>query len=117
MNRIVPKADTPEGAVGEPVQGALDLAWPAAGPRGFFSFHYTVTELTMRDGRTQVSGRRVRLEDGKLSNETFEGELEQHAFVDAVREAQERVLTQWAALMNPFAWLLPAPRRARDDRD
>ena len=34
-----------------------------------------------------------------------------------LREAQERVLSQWATLMNPLSWLLPAPRHGRDEHD
>src|SRR5262249_2440204 len=109
MSKIIPRSDAPQNALDEAAPGALELLWPAPEPRGFFSFQYTFTELTMRDGRTQVSGRRVRLDNGRLSSETFEGELGAHAFVEAVQEAQERLFSQWAALMNPFAWLLPAP--------
>jgi hypothetical protein len=115
MSRIVPKTEIQPPALDETPPGALDFLWRPPAPTGFFSFHYTVAELSARDGRTQVRVRRVSLDDGRLGSETFEAEIGEHAFSDAVREAQERVLSQWAALMNPFAWLLPAPRRSRDE--
>ena len=115
MSRIVPKTGSPPPALEETPPGPLDVLWQVPAPRGFFSFHYTVAELSARDGRTQVRARRVSLDDGRLTSETFEAELGEHAFADAVREAQERVLSQWATLVNPFAWLLPAPRRPRDE--
>ena len=46
---------------------------PAAAP--FFSFRYSSTEVSLVDRKTRVRSRSARFADGKLSSETFEGEL------------------------------------------
>jgi hypothetical protein len=114
-----PQADlretgTPAGDLEAARPHALDLARSAEEGAGFFRFRYTVTEVSLRDGRAQVQGRRVDFSDGRLRTETFEGELAPQAFVEAVRETQERMLAQCAALMNPWSWLLPARKPPRD---
>jgi hypothetical protein len=79
---------------------------------GFFSFHYTRTEISSQGGRTHVRTRTASLQDGRLTSESFEGELDARAHVDAVRAAEREVLEQAARLLNPFSWLL----RSRGDR-
>ena len=83
---------------------------PQPGFGGFFSFHYTRTEVRSQGGRTHVSSRTTSLQDGRLTSESFEGELDARAHADAVREAQREVLEQAARLLNPFSWLLPRSR-------
>jgi hypothetical protein len=80
---------------------------------GFFSFHYTRTEVTSQGGRTQVRSRSTRFQDGRLTSETFEGELDGRAHGDAVRAAEREMLEQAARLLNPLAWLLPGSRGRR----
>jgi hypothetical protein len=87
---------------------------PAPRPVGFFSFRYSHTEISSHGGRTRVSAKEVRLEDGKLSTDRFEGELDGSAYDAAVRQAQQQVLGQAAWLMQSLsAWL---PRRGPGDR-
>jgi len=117
MNRITPKHAAPSRALRQPAPRALDAPGPAPAPSGFLSFRYSYTELTAEGGRTQVKGRRVQLDDGRLSSESFEGEFGAEAFASAVRQVQEQVLAQGGWLLNPFAWLLPAGRRPLDDGD
>ena len=86
---------------------------PPPGFGGFFSFHYTRTEITSQGGRTQVRARSTRLQDGRLTSESFEGELDGRAHGNALRDAERQVLEQAARLLNPFSWLLPWPRGGR----
>jgi len=72
---------------------------------GFFSFSYMYTEFYSQGGRTRVKGGRTRLREGKLSTESFEGELGAEAFQAAVRQAQQQLLAQAAWLLQPFSWL------------
>jgi hypothetical protein len=80
---------------------------------GFSSFHYTRTEVTSQGGRTHVRSRSTRLQDGRLTSESFEGELDGRAHADAVRAAEREILEQAARLLNPLAWLLPWSRGRR----
>ena len=71
---------------------------PAAAP--FFSFRYSSTEVSLVDGKTRVRSRSARFEDGKLSSETCEGELDRGAYERMVGEAQ-RYLWKSLSLFVP----------------
>ena len=73
-----------------------------------FSFRYSSTIVSSHGGRTQVKAKRVSLEDGKLSTESFEGELDGRAHDDAVRRAQQQVLEDAAPLLRMLRWMLPS---------
>jgi len=77
-------------------------------PTGFLSFRYSSTVVSSQGGRTQVKAKRVSLEDGKLSSESFEGELDGRAHDDAVRRAQQQVLEDAAPLLRMLRWMLPS---------
>jgi len=72
---------------------------PATSP--FFSFRYSATEISLVDGKTRVRSRCARFEDGKLSSETFEGELDRGAYERMVSQEQWRFLGM-LALFLPF---------------
>ena len=72
---------------------------PATSP--FFSFRYSSTEISLVDGKTRVRSRCARFEDGKLSSETFEGELDRGAYERMVSQAQRHFLGM-LALFLPF---------------
>lgn len=88
----------------DPIVPALS---PATGS-GFLRFHYSSTVVTSQGGRTQVKAKRVSFEDGQLSNESFEGELDGVAHRDAVRRAQQQVLEDAAPLLRVLRWMLPS---------
>jgi hypothetical protein len=90
---------------------AVEVATPPAGPFGFFRFHLVSTEVSLQGQRTRVTSRTVRLEDGKLSTESFDGELPGAAYDRAVRQAQQQLLAQTAWLLRPLSWLLPPSRK------
>jgi len=81
---------------------------PTAMRSGFLSFRYSSTVVTSQGGRTQVKAKRVALEDGKLSSESFEGELDAGAHDDAVRRAQQQVIDDAAPLLRMLRWMLPS---------
>ena len=88
-----------------------DAIVPASSPAtgsGFLSFRYSSTVVTSRGGRTHVRSKRVSLEDGKLSNESFEGELDGAAHGEAVRRAQQQVLEDAAPFLRMLRWMLPS---------
>ena len=72
---------------------------PATSP--FFSFRYSSTEISLVDGKTRVRSRSARFEGGKLSSETFEGELDRGAYERMASQAQRRFLGM-LALFLPF---------------
>jgi hypothetical protein len=80
---------------------------PRAAGSGFFSFRYSSTVVTSQGGRTQVKSKRVSLEDGRLSTESFEGELPADAHEQAVRRAQQQVFEDAAPLFRALRWMLP----------
>jgi hypothetical protein len=67
----------------------------------FFSFRYSSTEVALVDGKTRVKSRQARFEDGKLTSEAFEGELDRSAYDQAVGEAQ-RHFWRSLSLFLPF---------------
>ena len=86
---------------------AVVPASPPATGSGFLSFRYSSTVVSSQGGRTHVRARRVALEDGKLSSESFEGELDGRAHEDAVRRAEQQALEDAAPLLRALRWLLP----------
>jgi len=92
----------------------LELLPPARRANPFFSFSYSYTEWSSSGGRTQVKSRKTSFEDGKLVNESFEGELPAGAYEQQVRDAQEQLLGQMRLFLQPFTWFLPSWRKPGD---
>jgi hypothetical protein len=101
---VAPKRST---AVRDPDESAVVPTSPATAS-GFFSFRYSSTVVTSQGGRTQVRSKRVSLEDGKLSTESFEGELPAQAHEEAVRRARQQVLEDAAPIFRALRWMLPS---------
>jgi hypothetical protein len=121
MSKPLAKTETTSTALREAPAQAPDLAPALRAGTGFFSFSYTVTELAIEGERTRVSARQTRLENGRLTTETFEGELDRSAYDHALREAQQQLRDQLQAQMawmqRALAWwlpLLPGHRAPRD---
>ncbi len=96
---------------------AVEVMEPASGAIPFVSFRYSYTEISAFGGKARVRSRKTRLEDGKLTSETFEGELHGSAYARMVSEAQHQFLAQTALLMKSLSWLLPFSGKHRPDRD
>jgi hypothetical protein len=86
-------------ALQKPHKDEVVVLEPAAGT--FFSFRYSSTEVSVVDGKTSVKSRRARLENGKLTSEAFEGELDRSAYDRMVGQAQQHFLRS-LALFLPF---------------
>jgi hypothetical protein len=98
-------------------QDVVEVMGPASRAKPFFSFRYSHTEISASGGKAWVKSRRGRFEDGKLTSEAFEGELDSSAYEQMVSEAQHQFLAQTALLMKSLSWLLPFSGRHRPDRD
>ena len=105
LTTVTPKRNT---SLREIDADAVVPASPPANGSGFLSFRYSSTVVSSQGGRTQVKAKRVSLEDGKLSSESFEGELDGRAHDDAVRRAQQQVLEDAAPLLRMLRWMLPS---------
>ena len=68
--------------------GTDEVAVVPSTPTSFFSFRYSSIEVSLVDGKTRVKSRQARFEDGKLTSEAFEGELDRSAYDQMVAQAQ-----------------------------
>jgi hypothetical protein len=92
-----------------------ELLGPEVRRHGFISWSFSSTEITSTGGSTRVRSRSAKLEHGKLSSSTFEGELPANAYADMVAQAQQQFLRQAELVLKSFSLFLPfAPRRDRD---
>ena len=81
----------------------------------FTSFRYARAEFTVLGGRAHVSARRTQWEDGKLSSEAFEGELDRTVYEQAVLQAQRHFIDQTQVFWQSLTSFLPfAGKRSRD---
>ena len=96
---------------------AVEVIEPASGANPFVSFRYSYTEISAFGGKARVRSRKTRLEDGKLTSEAFEGELDRSAYEQMVSQAQQYFLGQAALVMKSLSWLLPFSGKRRPDRD
>ena len=98
-------------------QDEVEVREPAPRANPFFSFRYSYTEISASGGKARVKYRRAPFEDGKLTSEAFEGELDRSAYEQMVSEAQHQFLAQTALLMKSLSRLLPFSGKHRPDRD
>jgi len=98
-------------------KNALEVIEPAASSGPFFSFRYSSMEVSAIGGRARVKAKTTRLEDGKLTSETFEGDLERDVYDRAVNDAQRYFLDQTALMLKSLSFLLPFSWKQRTDRD
>ena len=93
---------------------AVEVIRPA---NSFVTFRYSQTEITAVGDKTRVKSRQLRLEDGKLTTETFEGDVDRTIYDRMMGDAQRYFLNQTALFAKSLWWLLPSSRRPRSDRD
>ena len=98
-------------------QDGVEVMEPAKRANPFFSFRYSYTEISASGGKARVKSRSARFEDGKLTSEAFEGEVDRSAYERMVSEAQHQFLAQTALLMKSLSRFLPFSGRHRSDRD
>ena len=94
-----------------------EVIGPSARTHPFVSFRYSYTEISALGGKAHVKSRKAHFEDGKLTAEAFEGDLDRSAYQQIVGRAQHYVLGQTALFLKTFASLLPFSQKQRPDRD
>lgn len=112
-----PVASTRRAVAKKAVSGPIEIITPTSLAGPFFSFQYSFTEVSSEGGKTRVTSRQARLANGKLSSETFEGELGRDAYQQMVNQVQKQVLAQMDLLMRSMSWFLNAPRRQSSGRE
>ena len=90
---------------------------PASGGHPFFSFRYSYTEISAVGRTARVKSRKTRYEDGKLTSEAFEGELDRGVYERMVSETQKHFLDQATVFFRALSSFLPASRNRGSDRD
>jgi hypothetical protein len=96
---------------------AVEVIEPASRANPFVSFRYSYTEISALGGNAHVKSRQARLEDGRLTSEAFEGDLDRTVYDQMVRDAQHYFLGQTVLLMKSLSLLLPFSWKQRPDRD
>lgn len=96
---------------------AVDVLAPASRSSPFLSFRYSYTEMSVLGGKARVKSRNARFDDGKLTSETFEGELDWSAYDQAVSDAQRHIGDQMSQFLKSLSFFLPFSRTHRPDRD
>jgi len=96
---------------------AVDVLRPASSAHPFVSFRYSYTEMSVQGGKANVKSRNARFEDGKLTSEAFEGELDRNLYDRAVSDAQRYFADQTALFLKSLSLFLPFSRKHTPDRD
>jgi hypothetical protein len=93
----------------------VDVPATKSGTNTFTSFRYASAEITLHGGKAHVRARRTQWEDGTLSSEAFEGEVDQRVYDQAILQAQRYVIGQTALVLQSLTSLLTfGGRRSRD---
>lgn len=103
------------------VRGAERNAVAVVDPRprsgGFSSFRYSCTEITTSGGKAHLRTRSTRFEDGRLTSESFEGELEGSTYDQLVQQTQQYIADQSAQLLRSLSWFLPGSSKRSSGGD
>ena len=92
------------------------LPIPVAAKHAGFSFRYSYAEISSVGNSARLKAKRARYEDGKLSAESFEGELDPRSYEHLMNDAQRFFVDQAALSLRAFsAFLLPF--KTNRDRD
>ena len=78
----------------------------------FTSFRYAYTEVSLSGGKATVRSRSTKLEDGKLTSETFEGDADRSVYDRMLDSAQRQFIAQTALMFESLAAFLPARKRS-----
>jgi hypothetical protein len=98
-------------------QDAFDVVEQRPKGGAFFSLHYSSTEISAQGSKTRVKARSARLQDGKLTQESFEGELDLGYYERIVGEAQQHFRAQAEFLLRSLSHFLPFTTYRRRDSD
>ena len=112
MNKYPAKLGRPALTTVDPDPVVIE---PASRGNPFFSFRYSYTEISALGTKAQVKSRKTQYENGKLTSEAFEGELDRSAYDRMVSEAHEHFLDQTNLFLRSLTAFLPSPGRRRSE--
>lgn len=95
--------------------GAVEVIRPDA-VVPFVSFRYSYTEIS-GGAAPKVKARKASFENGKLTSESFEGELSRNVYDHVVSDAAQFFLSQTASFMNAVLELMAPATGSRGERD
>jgi hypothetical protein len=110
-------AKLPHRAVRDADRNAVEVIEPGLSVSVFSSFRYSSTEITASGGKAYLRSRSTRFEDGKLTSESLEGELEGSTYDQLVRQTQQYVAHQTAQFLQSLSLFLPFSTKRPSDRD
>jgi hypothetical protein len=90
---------------------------PVSNGNPFFSFRYSYTEISTLGRTAHVKSRKTRYENGKLTSEAFEGELDRGVYDRMVTDAQRYFVDQATFFLRSLAAFLPSHGKRRPDSD
>jgi hypothetical protein len=98
-------------------RNVVDVFAPTSQGSSFLSFRYSYTEMSVTGGKAHVKSKNARFENGKLTSETFEGELDRSAYDQAVSDVQRQIADQTAQFFKSLSLFLPFFGTRRPDRE
>ncbi len=104
-------------AVTDAKRHSIEVIEPRSGRHAFASFRYSRVEFTAHGGKAQLRARNTRFEDGRLTSESFEGELEGSAYDQLVKQTQQYVAHQTEQFLRAFSLFLPFSTKRPSGRD
>jgi hypothetical protein len=92
----------------------VDVPPPVAKGSGGFSFRYSYAEFSGVGASARVKAGRARYEGGKLTTESFEGELDPKAYERVVSDAGRVFADATASYLRAFGSFFLPSARGRD---
>ena len=107
----------PRRTAREAERNAVATVDPRPRSSGFSSFRYSCTEITASGGKAQLRTRKTRFEDGRLTSESFEGELDSSAYDQLVHQTQQYIADQTGQFLRSLSWFLPGSSKRSSGGD
>lgn len=89
-------------------RGDVEVVRPSSHGNAWFSFRYSHTEVSLSGGRARIASKHARYEDGKLTTEAFEGEIDRSVYERMTSDAQRFFSAQASWLLQGLGLFLPA---------
>jgi hypothetical protein len=89
----------------------------ASNARPFASFRYSYVEISALGRTAHVKSRKTRYENGRLTSEAFEGEMDRGLYDRMLSEAQSYFLDQANLFLRALSAFVPSPGRRRSRSD
>lgn len=99
------------------VEREAEVVRPWAAASSLVRIRYSYAAISARGGTAHLQARQARFEDGRLTAESFEGELDRAAYDRMIAAAEQHFLEQAALFAKSLSLFLPFSRTEDADRD